>query len=146
MSINSDIRSLVFQQGVIIDLPVNALNDVGSFPLANNATTFIPNMEFNLNEFREIIIPYMVYRKTDAPLVLTQRGELRISARKDSGGADRWSLNNILRHVEGGTLAQSAKFEIDVAGDVAKLKATLNDSGGGGHECIFYYSIGLIPA
>lgn len=148
MSSNSEIRTIQFMQGVIVDLPSNILDGTGSKVVINNATNASTGLQFRDDVYREVIIPYSIKRRTDATAlagdVLIEKGQIRLTANPDAASlANRWILDHETQKDEG--ISTGVTLSILVTNDagvaVVDLLYTSTNLAGANHESFMSYAL-----
>jgi hypothetical protein len=142
---NSEIRTLQFNQGVGVAVPPNSADVANKITLTNNATTLLTALGFYLDDVRSAVIHYYIYRRTDSGFK-SMSGEIRLEGQNDAvANADKWTFSEITRVERGGD--SGITFSLDETDtEKSTLQAALDNMAGANHSCIMYYKVSTLIA
>lgn len=113
--------------------------------LANNATTNIPSLGFDLSQVMCSIIEYYLYRRVSGTFKWMS-GKIKMVAVPDAAiNADKWKFIEVERSEENGDSGVTFSL-LEVATGKSSLSAALDNLAGTGHSCIIYFKVSTLLA
>lgn len=140
---NSEIRTVIFNQGVGVALP--PIGDVGGkVSLNNNAANIISALGYDYLVVMCAVVEYYIYRRTDSGFKWMKGKVSLVGVPDGATNALKWDL------------VQDERTEINESGitfsltetDARKstLTATLDNMVGANHSCTMYYKVNAMLA
>jgi hypothetical protein len=140
MGVNAEIRTLLIAQGVGLAVPPTTLDGGGEVDAADNATTSVPALTFDLADMNGVIIDWIFYRSTNLGYKYASGRTVMVGVPDGATNPDKWQLLNPLR--SDGIADTGLSFTLtDTATNTSRLNLVLDAMAGTGHVGKFFYKL-----